>query len=351
MTRTGGVAEGVDDPPVAVPAFPGEGERPVLLVELGAPVDQLLDLVRASRTTSSTTSRSHSPSPATSVSSDVVLEPVLGGEHAGDPRPGVGAIALGDAVLGDDEDVQVGGDFEGGPQPGDPGPDDEHVGESVEGVAGVERDEYGLGDMRRLERGVRPGVRVSVGKRGGLLGERPSAAGGLTGNHRRPDARRSPAETASLLRGLTFVAFSWNFFLAASNPGGATNVPPAFASAPDRLGRRRRDPCPVTSRSAVHRASGSPPSVRRLGRLAELREPIPPPLNKPVRSASFVSACFQIASSSRSFLNSSSCSSPPSAVAGVVRPSLSGRTEGRAAHSSHRPGSRPQKKFRRTRRR
>ena len=41
-------------------------------------------------------------------------------------------------VLGDDEDVEVGRDFEGGPQPGDAGADDEDVGEPVEARAGVE---------------------------------------------------------------------------------------------------------------------------------------------------------------------------------------------------------------------
>ena len=68
--EAGGVAQGVDDAAVAVAALAGQGELAVLQVELGAPADQVVDLRPGPRGRPvSTTSRSHSPAPATSVSS------------------------------------------------------------------------------------------------------------------------------------------------------------------------------------------------------------------------------------------------------------------------------------------
>ena len=135
----GGVAEGVDDPPVAVPALPGEGQVAVLLVELGAPVDELFDLARGLPHHQ----LDHRPV-AQAVAGDegvfdVVLEPVLRGQHAGDAALGVGTVALGDAVLGDHQHVEVGRHRQGGPQPGQPGPHHQHVGEAMRRPAGVER--------------------------------------------------------------------------------------------------------------------------------------------------------------------------------------------------------------------
>ena len=90
----------------------------------------------ASRTTISTTAGSHSPAPAIERVLDVVLERVLRGQDAGDAALGVGAVALVEPVLVEDEHVQVGRDFEGGPDAGDAGPDDQDVGELVVGRAG-----------------------------------------------------------------------------------------------------------------------------------------------------------------------------------------------------------------------
>ncbi len=44
--EAGGVAQGVDDAAMAVAAFARQGEVAVFLVEMGAPADQVVDLVR-----------------------------------------------------------------------------------------------------------------------------------------------------------------------------------------------------------------------------------------------------------------------------------------------------------------
>ena len=65
----GGIAQGMDDAAMAVAAFARQGQVAVFLVEMGAPADQVVDLLGASRTTISTMSRWHKPPPAVSVSS------------------------------------------------------------------------------------------------------------------------------------------------------------------------------------------------------------------------------------------------------------------------------------------
>ena len=76
---------------------------------------------------------------------DVVLEAVLGGEHAGDAALGVGRVRLVHAVLGDDQDVQPRRHGQGGAQAGDAGADHQHVGEAVGRVLGAERHEVAAG--------------------------------------------------------------------------------------------------------------------------------------------------------------------------------------------------------------
>ena len=123
----------MDDAAVAVAALAGQRELAVLLVELGAPADQLVDLLRR-------LADDHLDDLAVAQAGagdervlDVVLEAVLRRQHAGDAALGVGAVALLDAVLGDDEHVEVRRHLEGGPQPGDAAADDQDVGEPVDG--------------------------------------------------------------------------------------------------------------------------------------------------------------------------------------------------------------------------
>ena len=103
-----GVAHGVDDAVAAVPALASEGQMVADVVELGAPVDQLLDALRrfanhvlddlgiaqarrrrrACRRRGSRSGRS-------------------GAEHGGDASLGVVAIGLLHAVFGDDDDREA----------------------------------------------------------------------------------------------------------------------------------------------------------------------------------------------------------------------------------------------------
>ena len=75
----GGVAQGVDDAVVAVPAFAAQRQRADSLRRSCVP-QSISSLMRAgaSRTTISTTARSHSSPPADQRVGDVVLEAVLG---------------------------------------------------------------------------------------------------------------------------------------------------------------------------------------------------------------------------------------------------------------------------------
>ena len=71
----------------------------------------------------------------------VILEAVVGIEHAGDAALGPVAVRLLDALLGDDDDRQLRIDRHRRPQPGQPAADDQHVGEEVRHVLGMERNE------------------------------------------------------------------------------------------------------------------------------------------------------------------------------------------------------------------
>ena len=143
--EAGRVAERVNDAPVAVPAFAGERELAIFLVELRAPRDELLDLRGRLADDEFDDLAIAQPVARDERVFDVVLEAILRREHAREPALGVGAVALGDAVLRDDEDGEVCRDFERRAQARDAGADHEHVGEAVERVAGVERDEVAVG--------------------------------------------------------------------------------------------------------------------------------------------------------------------------------------------------------------
>ena len=68
-----------------------------------------------------------------------------GDKHAGDAALGVVAVALLDAVLGDDQHIEVARHLQGRPQPGDAGADDQQVGEDVRRVLGGKLAQITLG--------------------------------------------------------------------------------------------------------------------------------------------------------------------------------------------------------------
>ena len=103
----------------------------------------------ASRTTISTTSRSHRLAPATIVSVDVVLEAIFRIDHAGDAALGVRAVGLLHRVLGDHEHREPRIDFHRGPQPGDAAADHQHVDEVVRNPLGMKRHQI-AGDGRKI---------------------------------------------------------------------------------------------------------------------------------------------------------------------------------------------------------
>ena len=103
--EAGGVAEGVDDAAMAVAALARQGQLAVFLVEVRAAADQVVDLLGR-------LAHHHLDDVAVAQAGaggqrvlDVVLEAVLRRQHAGDAALGVGAVALLDAVLGDDQHV------------------------------------------------------------------------------------------------------------------------------------------------------------------------------------------------------------------------------------------------------
>src|SRR5207302_7077106 len=69
---------------------------------------------------------------------NVIFEAVFRRHDAGDAALGKIAVALLNLVLGDDQHVQAGRNFQRGPQSGDAGADHEHVGEPVWCVLGAE---------------------------------------------------------------------------------------------------------------------------------------------------------------------------------------------------------------------
>ena len=97
------VAQGVDDPRVRVAPFAAQGDVAVDLVEMRAPVDQLADPIGCLADDHLDDLGVAEPLAGGQRVGDVVVEPVLGVEDAGDPALGVVAVALADLVLGDDQ--------------------------------------------------------------------------------------------------------------------------------------------------------------------------------------------------------------------------------------------------------
>ena len=117
-----------------------------VLVEVRAPVDQLLDVLGGFADDHLDDVGVAERAAGDERVGDVVLEAVLGIDHAGDAALGVGAVGLLDRVLGDHEHAEAGIDGDRGPQPGDAAADDQHVGEEVRQLAGMEGDEVAGGE-------------------------------------------------------------------------------------------------------------------------------------------------------------------------------------------------------------
>jgi hypothetical protein len=76
---------------------------------------------------------------------DVVLEAIFRRAHGGDAALGVVAVALLQAVLGDDEGAQLARRGQGRTHAGDADADDEQIGEQMRRLLGTEANEITLG--------------------------------------------------------------------------------------------------------------------------------------------------------------------------------------------------------------
>ena len=135
---TGGVAQGMDDAAVAVTALARQRDLAALLVEVGAPMDQVGDLLRG---------LAHDQFDDVAVTEtcaggdrvlDVIFKAVLGRHDAGDAALGITAVALLDVILGHHQDAQLGRRLQGGAQAGDARTDDEDVCEKMRGLLRTE---------------------------------------------------------------------------------------------------------------------------------------------------------------------------------------------------------------------
>ena len=135
------VAQGVDDPRVRVAPFAAQGDVAVDLVEVRAPVDQLADPVGRLADDHLDDLGVAQPLAGRQRVGDVVVEPVLGIEHAGDAPLGVVAVALADLVLGDDQHAIRLGDAQRSPEARDAAADDQDIGEVMRQLFGVKAHE------------------------------------------------------------------------------------------------------------------------------------------------------------------------------------------------------------------
>ena len=159
----GGVAQRMDDPAMAVPAFQRQSDLAVVRVEVRPIADQLADAVRR-------LADDHVDDPP-------VAKPLSGGdrigrvtaeivqriEDAGDPPLRIGAVGLQQAVLRDDDDPEARIDGQRGPDAGDAAADDQHVRKSVRNPFRVEPNEIAAfgGDHNARQGGVsRSGMAV-----------------------------------------------------------------------------------------------------------------------------------------------------------------------------------------------
>ena len=116
------------------------------LVERGAPLDELADVPRRLADDHLDDLAIAQPGAGGERVGDVILEPVVGAQHAGDAALGVVAVGLLELVLGDDQRREPRIDRHRRPQPGDAAADDQHVDEVVRHPLGMKGDEV-AGDV------------------------------------------------------------------------------------------------------------------------------------------------------------------------------------------------------------
>ena len=172
----GGVAQGVDDPGVRVSPLQPQGDAAVDLIEGGPPADELGDPPRGLAHDHLDDLRVAEPLAGREGVGDVVVEVILRVQHAGDPALRVGAVALADLVLGDDQHAQRLGRPQRRPQAGQPPADHQHVGDAMGEVAGVDggqvapgKDQGGShrGRATRSAAGLEGLAPAPLGRRGG----------------------------------------------------------------------------------------------------------------------------------------------------------------------------------------
>ena len=136
--ETRGVAQGVHDAAMAVAAFTRQRQVSLFLIEVRTPADQIADLFWRF-------AHDHLDDGAVAQSAarldgvfDVVFEAIFRRQDPRDAALSVGAVALLDAILGDDEDIQVLRNGQGGTHARDAGADDEDIGEKVRCALGIE---------------------------------------------------------------------------------------------------------------------------------------------------------------------------------------------------------------------
>jgi hypothetical protein len=168
------VAQGMDDAAFAVAAFAAEDDAAGLLVEVRAPVDQLLnplgrladdhldDFLIAKRAAGDERV------------ADVQFEAVFGIEHARNPALGIAAVRLVDRVLRHHQHAQPRIDRISRPQARQAAANDQHIRKEMRQLAGVERDE-----IARREQSHRPNISLARARRAFAEGvEEVAIAGG-----------------------------------------------------------------------------------------------------------------------------------------------------------------------------
>ena len=124
------------------------------LIELGAPGDQLGDALRGLADHTLDHFASHSEPPACKRVGDVVFAAVRRDPARRRCRPGRGRCWIRRIVLGDHQDRQPRIDGQGRPQSGQAAADDQHVGEEVRHLLGMEGNEV-AGREHGKEEGLR----------------------------------------------------------------------------------------------------------------------------------------------------------------------------------------------------
>ena len=137
----GGIAQGVGDAVAAVSPFAAQRQPIAGLVELRAPVDQFADALRPFANDPLDHRGIAQRAAGFERVGHMVLETVVRIEHAGDAPLGLVAVRLLRGLFGGDDDRQFRIDPQRRPQPGQPAADDQHVGEEMRHVLGMERNE------------------------------------------------------------------------------------------------------------------------------------------------------------------------------------------------------------------